>query len=430
MNKDKDIHLIQEKMIGCGSFTWTVKHKDIMEVSHGFFEMLELEEELFTVDKFKSLILEEDFEELVENFHFNTNHQKYGFDMLFRTRTGKGRVKRVNARLRCYYDEVGGLFEVIGVLLDLSYNNQRDYSTRLNDEKFYRLFGDAPIGISLLRVDGTSFLCNDSLVDSVYYKEYELKELPFHVLIHEEDQHKFVSLYRSMVEGQIPSFRNDFRIINKRGDKVWHDITASSVHDMYDKIKYIIIMAQPSQRNASQSTRKGLLKSIRDELDDLSLRDSLSGLYNRQYALSKLRELILVFYERNLTFSTLMIDLDYINHINEKYGYECGDKIIHDLSEIFKSVTRDTDIGARWGGEEFIILFPEMDIHTATILANRLRNEVRNTILIWEGHEIQMTVSISVTAYTSDDTLKTFLNKIDKALYEDKTDIRDIVRQI
>lgn len=312
----------------------------------------------------------------------------------------------------------------------MSYNNQRDYSTRLNDEKFYRLFGDAPIGISLLRVDGTSFLCNDSLVDSVYYKEYELKELPFHALIHEEDQHKFVTLYKSMVEGQIPSFRNDFRIINKKGEKVWHDITASSVRDMYDKIKYIIIMAQPSQRNTSQSTRKGLLKSIRDELNDLSLRDSLSGLYNRQYALSKLRELILVFYEKNLTFSTLLIDLDHINHINEKFGYECGDKIIHDLSEIFKAATRDTDVGARWGGEEFIILFPEMDIHTATILANRLRNEVRNTILMWEGHEIQMTVSISVTSYTSDDTLKTFLNKIDKALYEDKTDLRDIVRQI
>lgn len=430
MSKERDSKLIQEQMLGCGTFVWHMKNKDMIDASAGLFSLLKLDHEVLSISRIKGLIMEEDLKEVEENFLFNVNLKKEGFDILFRIRTGDGRMKRVNARLRCYYDEVGALEEVVGAMLDLSYNNQRDYSTRLNDEKFYRLFGDAPIGISLLRVDGTSFLCNDSLVESVHYKEYELKELPFHALIDEEDQHKFVTLYKSMTENQIPSFRNDFRIINKNGDKVWHDITASSVRDMYDKIKYIIVMAQPSQRNNDGAARKGLLKSIRDELTDLSLRDSMSGLYNRQYVLSKLRELILVFYEKNLTFSTLLIDLDYINQVNEKYGYECGDKIIHDLSEIFKSVTRDTDVCARWGGEEFIILFPEMDINTALTLANRLRNEVKNTILMWEGHEIHMTVSISVTSYTSDDTLKTFINKVDKALYEDKKDIRDSVRQI
>jgi diguanylate cyclase (GGDEF)-like protein len=162
----------------------------------------------------------------------------------------------------------------------------------------------------------------------------------------------------------------------------------------------------------------------------LSLRDSLSGLYNRQYVLRRLRELILVFYEKHLTFSALLIDVDRIKNINDTYGHACGDKIIHDLSEIFKSLTRESDICARWGGEEFIILFPEMDVETATSLAERVRTEVKNTIMMWEGKEIKVTISVSVTSYTTDDTLKTFISKVDDALYRDKHDKRDYVRRI
>ena len=67
---------------------------------------------------------------------------------------------------------------------------------------------------------------------------------------------------------------------------------------------------------------------------------------------------------------------------------------------------------------------------TAEVLAKRVGSEVKNTIMMWEGKEIQVTVSISVTSYTMDDTLKTFISKVDKALYEDKNDKRDSVRVI
>lgn len=82
MSRDRDVQLIQEKMIGCGSFTWSDKHNDTIDASDGFFEMLELDKDVMSVDKLKSLILDEDLLELKESFRFNTNHKKDGFDML------------------------------------------------------------------------------------------------------------------------------------------------------------------------------------------------------------------------------------------------------------------------------------------------------------------------------------------------------------
>jgi len=426
-----EINQIKEEMLGCGSFVWNAEDKEIIQCSNQLYVILEMEDNnAMTVDRFKSLVYGEDYDEVFEAYVYNVSAAKNQFDITHHIVTGSGKIKKITLRIRCFYDEDRNLSEMVGICIDLSFNHMRDYTTRLNNEKFYRLFGDAPIGIALLRMDGTSFLCNDSFVKSVHFKEFELKDLPFNTLIADEDQHSFMNMYQSLIEGKVQSFRNEFQMINKDDEKVWHDMTLSSVKDIYGNIKYLIAMIQPSQRNKKFSTRKGMINSIREELNDLSLKDSVSGLYTRQYVLQRLKELIMIFYEKNLSFASLLIDVDHIKRINENYGHKCGDKVIHDLSEIFKSVTRETDICARWGGEEFILLFPEMDRETATTLADRLRNEIRHTIMMWEGKEIQLTVSVAVTTYTSDDTLKTFISKVDKALYQEKKTQRDTTRVI
>ncbi len=430
MNKQNEIQLKQEKLLGCGTFVWNSAKPQEVKWSVGMFALVEMREQDINLSIIKSIIVDEDLQEIEENFTYNIKACKENFDVLIRIKCGKNQIKKLNCRLDCSYDNEGVITEAIGVCIDMSFDNQRDYSTRLNDEKFYRLFGDAPIGISLLRTDGTCFLSNESFTKNVKYSDYELKDLPFQALIEEEQQHAFVNLYSNVIKSKIPSFRKDFRIVDKNGEKIWYEITVSSVKDINDCIKYIIVMTQPSQRNAANVSKKGLVSTIREELIDLSLRDSLSGLYNRQYVLKRLKELILIYYEKHLSFSALLVDVDYINKINVKYGYDCGDKVIHVLSEIFKTLTRDTDVCARWGGEEFIIVFPELDIDTALKLGERLRTEVKNTIIVWEGKEIQMTVSVNVTAYTSEDTLKTFLAKVDHVLYEDKKENRDSVRII
>lgn len=420
-----------EVLLNSGSFVWEVSAPGHIAVSKSLCQMIEIDNtDSLPLERIVSFVHVEEYDDVLTKFNMLVEAETEMIEMVVHLISQKGKIVRVSMRMKCEYDTDGNLVKVLGVCINISNNHPRDYSTRLNDEKFYRLFGDAPIGISLLRTDGMCFLCNDSFVENVSYKEHELKELPFYSLIDDEDQHSFMALYQSVIDNKIQNFRNEFRIVNKNGEKIWNDVTLSTVKDIYGTIKYFIAMIQPSQRNKKTGPRKGLINTIREELNDLSLRDSMSGLYNRQYLLRRLRELILVFYEKHLSFSALLIDVDHIGEINDIYGHACGDKIIHDLSDIFKSLTRETDICARWGGEEFVILFPEMDIQTAKMLGERLRNEVKNTIMIWEGKEIQITVSVSVTAYNSDDTLKTFINKLDHALYDDRSTIRDSIRII
>lgn len=421
----------KERLMGCGSWEWSYMTPDDMVWSIQLRCILVIDDNMSpTVENFKQFVPAEEYKEVVEALRYQIDKKEEIFDLEHQVLTGNGSVKQILHRVNAEYDDKGTPIHMVGVCIDQTFKANRDYSTRLNNEKFYRIFGDAPMGISLLRVDGTCFLCNESLEGTILYKDYELKDLPFYSLIDDDDQSKFLTLFDSVVQNRIPSFRNDYRVVTRDGESVWHDITVSSVKDIYDHIKYLIVMIQPCQRNQSDSSRKGLIKSIREELNDLSLRDSLSGLYNRQYVLRKLKELILIFYEKHLSFAALLIDVDQLHMINDKYGHACGDKVIHDLSDIFKSLTRDTDICARWGGEEFIILVPEMNKESATILAERVRTEVKNTRIIWEGKEISVTVSINTTSYTSDDTLKTFINKVDHTLYNNPNKQVDSVRSI
>lgn len=424
----KNIDKVKENLLGCGSWEWSRSEGKQMNWSEQLRELLEIDSLVDSnIEQFIGFLHPDESEMIHETIKYQMKELKNVFDIEHLVVTGEGNIKKILHRVNATYSKDGKPEQLIGVCIDQTFRSNRDYSTRLNNEKFFRLFGDAPMGVSLLRIDGTCFLCNDSLVETIHYKDYELRDLPFYTLIADDDQHKFLTLFQSVVSNQIPSFRNEYRIITRDGESVWHDITVSSVKDIYDTIKYLIVMVQPCQRNLKVGTRKGLIKSIREELSDLSLRDSLSGLYNRQYVLRRLKELILVFYERHLSFTALMIDVDSIHEINDKYGHACGDKVIHDLSDVFKSLTRDTDICARWGGEEFVILVPEMNIEAGELLAERVRNEVKNTIMMWEGKEIQVTVSIGVTTYTSDDTLKTFINKVDNALYNKTIKIKDKV---
>ncbi len=422
---------IIEDMLQTGSWTWNHYQPEVVNVSKGFCAIVgEEETQVMTVNQMKGLVFSSEYEELHKRFLYHLQRQDEEIDSHIHISTDPGDVVFVHQRLRIAYDDKGNATQIIGVVMNNTAHNERDGDTRLHDEKFYRLFGDAPIGIALIRVDGTCILANKSLSENVQYKEYELKNLPFQMLIDDEDQHAFMKMYHSVIQQKIASFRNEYRLVAKDGTRTWTSITITSVEDDKQVLKYLIVMIQPSLRTEQTTVRNNLIRSIKNELSDLSLKDNLSGLYTRQYVLRKMKEFILAFYERHMTFSVLLIDVDYIHKINQQHGHECGDYVIYTLSEVFKSLTRETDICARWGGEEFILLFPEIERDIAQTLAQRLRNDVKDTIILWEGKEIQMTVSIYVTSYTEDDTLKSFVNKIDHILYDTIKQERDAVKII
>lgn len=152
-------------------------------------------------------------------------------------------------------------------------------------------------------------------------------------------------------------------------------------------------------------------------LKNLSQTDSLSSLYNRRFMLNKLEEEISKYKRYKVPFSILLIDIDFFKKINDSYGHDKGDFVIKQISNLMQNNIRNTDICARWGGEEFLILTPNSDLKAALTLANNLKELIEKT-----NFDIKdcVTVSIGISTFNENLNQENLLKLADDALYKAK----------
>ncbi|RXJ69185.1 hypothetical protein CRV08_04035 [Halarcobacter ebronensis] len=172
-------------------------------------------------------------------------------------------------------------------------------------------------------------------------------------------------------------------------------------------------------------TYKNILKDKHkayQEVSKKSITDSLTGLHNR-YKLDKELEIHFENYQKHgHNFALLMLDLDHFKKINDKYGHKEGDEVLKHFAEILKESTRLTDIVGRWGGEEFLIIYPSSDINSSFQLAHKLHLALKESKKL---QKYKLTISIGVGTPKENDTLESFQKDIDKALYKAKDKGRD-----
>ncbi|MEL7648849.1 MAG: GGDEF domain-containing protein [Sedimentibacter sp.] len=160
------------------------------------------------------------------------------------------------------------------------------------------------------------------------------------------------------------------------------------------------------------------------ELLRLSTIDSLTGIFNRAKFNEELIRCINYSRRYSTDLTVAIIDLDDFKKVNDKYGHLAGDKLIIDFVNIVKDTIRITDIFARWGGEEFVLIFPNTDIEEAVDISERLRKNI-------ERHEFdsvrKMTCSFGVAQLTKSDDLSSILIKADQKLYSAKKSGKNVV---
>lgn len=156
-------------------------------------------------------------------------------------------------------------------------------------------------------------------------------------------------------------------------------------------------------------------------LIEMNTRDSLTGVYNRKFFESQLRNELKRFKRAQRPFGLIMLDIDFFKKINDTYGHQCGDYVLKSLASAVSSKIRGTDILARYGGEEFFCLLPETDIDSATHVAETLRMAVENKTYNFQNIPIQITISLGVTAMHPEiESPEALIKKADDALYEAK----------
>lgn len=174
------------------------------------------------------------------------------------------------------------------------------------------------------------------------------------------------------------------------------------------------------------------LEEANRELEQKNTIDELTGLFNRRYYDQKL---LAEFRRsrRNLTpLSLVVIDIDHFKTINDQFGHTGGDTCLIKLAKLIKQcLRRSSDIGCRYGGEEFCLILPETDTDGAISIAEELRRQVVTTSFSIEQHSISLTISCGVSTYKqqSDVNPIDIFNAADKALYQAKENGRNQVKE-
>jgi len=160
----------------------------------------------------------------------------------------------------------------------------------------------------------------------------------------------------------------------------------------------------------------------------MSITDGLTGLYNVSYFKMLLEtEIKLTKYEPSRKFSIVMIDVDHFKKFNDTYGHQVGDLVLKEVAATLNNSVRSSDIVARYGGEEMIILLKGSAINNALVIAEKIRSNIENRVIKQQDKVYKVTISVGVSEFHLSDSMEKIIKKADEGLYKAKESGRNRV---
>lgn len=173
--------------------------------------------------------------------------------------------------------------------------------------------------------------------------------------------------------------------------------------------------------------RNAEMRSAMGRLQEMALRDELTGVHNRRYILDVLARQKALSDRGQQRFTLCYCDLDHFKQVNDQFGHAVGDRALKQFSELALSVVRNVDYVARFGGEEFILVLIDTDDSEASTVARRLVSRTRDMWIQGTDSDFVLTVSVGVTTFRPGERVEDALNRADRALYKAKVAGRDRV---
>ena len=208
--------------------------------------------------------------------------------------------------------------------------------------------------------------------------------------------------------------------------------TLGMLYLRFDGTEEISLMVQELAITVSQNIAMSFANlKLQEKLRHQSLRDPLTGLYNRRYLQECLSKEIDRSRRKQQTISVIMLDVDRFKRFNDIYGHSAGDLVLKEVSTYLLRQTRQYDISCRYGGEELVIVMPDASIEDTIIRAEQIRKGIKELELKYQDRSLEtITVSIGVSCFPQHGhDVDSLIRAADGALYEAKNSGRDCVRQ-
>ncbi|MFC4257613.1 diguanylate cyclase [Marinobacter lacisalsi] len=193
-------------------------------------------------------------------------------------------------------------------------------------------------------------------------------------------------------------------------------------------IRWMEGVAQPEEDEVGRIVWHGMVMDITErkqlelELERLSVTDELTGLHNRRYMLRIIEEQIARAERYGDVFSLIALDIDHFKSINDTWGHLVGDRALSQFAQVLQSRVRRTDVVARTGGEEFLVLLPSTDLPAAHCVAEDLRQATENESFdTGQGQSFTVTMSGGVVTWQEGlSSIRDLLSRCDRSLYQAK----------
>lgn len=163
------------------------------------------------------------------------------------------------------------------------------------------------------------------------------------------------------------------------------------------------------------------------KMQNMAIRDGLTGIFNRRHLTERFNEMMNEAILKKQSMSVALFDIDHFKNVNDTYGHLCGDEVIKCIASLAAEIAEDNDgIVGRYGGEEFVIIFPQMNVEEALIPVKKMQEMVRKSEIEHGGKIVSVRVSVGLTSYPETcPNPGELLNSADWAMYYSKQHGRD-----
>jgi len=168
-------------------------------------------------------------------------------------------------------------------------------------------------------------------------------------------------------------------------------------------------------------------KLAEEEMVRQAQHDPLTGLFNRRMMMTRLRMEYSRALQHGTPFSIVMLDIDHFKQINDHWGHDVGDRMLVQTGQALLQALRDQEVGARRGGEEFLLLLPQVAMEQALLVAERVQHAICHISEVVEGQRVLITASLGVAQFRASDSEAELLRKADTALLQAKRSGRNCI---
>ncbi len=342
----------------------------------------------------------------------------------------KGRISDLELEVRC---KDGSILNVLFARETIENNGDKYYLTVMADiseeirlrrslesqkERLKNIIMGTRLGTWEWNVKTGATIINERWAEMAGYTIEELQPISIRTwlkLAHPEDMEKSNSLLQKHFKRESEYYECETRMKHKSGRWIWV-LDKGKVTEWDKEGKPLLMFGTHTDITES--------KVMQRRIEQLSIRDPLTNIFNRRYIFERLYTLLAEFRRNHGHFSVSLLDIDYFKRINDEYGHMVGDEVLKDFTRIIRTNLRPYDLLGRYGGEEFLVVSLNSKKEQSKLIIERILESVANRACICKDREICLTFSCGLTDCFDFDreliSVERIIKKADDRLYTAK----------